>query len=131
MNLGFIVNDIASEKLTYATTHLAFCAMQKGHTVYYAGVGDLARLDHSACDGDTLWVQERREGLGSRHALRRHRHRAERTAEDRWLLGFPARPTYPSHPRGIPRHHRCRVDFACAVFDLVNEIMRDIFTDRP
>ena len=41
MNLGFIVNDIASEKLIYATTHLAFCALQRGHTVYYTGVGDL------------------------------------------------------------------------------------------
>ena len=41
MNLGFIVNDIASEKLTYATIHLAFRALQMGHTVYFTGVGDL------------------------------------------------------------------------------------------
>ena len=41
MNLGFIVNDIASEKLVYATTHLAFRAMQMGHRVYFTGVGDL------------------------------------------------------------------------------------------
>ena len=41
MNLGFIVNDIASEKLRYATIHLAFRAQQMGHRIYFTGVGDL------------------------------------------------------------------------------------------
>ena len=41
IKLGFIVNDVATEKATYTTTHLAFRAMQMGHTVYVAGVGDL------------------------------------------------------------------------------------------
>ena len=41
MKLGFIVNDLATEKPTYTTIHLAFRALQMGHTVYLTGVGDL------------------------------------------------------------------------------------------
>ena len=48
MNLGFIVNDVASEKLVYATTHLAFRALQMGHRVYYTGVGDLIYFPEGA-----------------------------------------------------------------------------------
>ena len=42
MNIAFIVNDVASEKAGYSTTHLAYSAHKKGHTVYILGVGDLA-----------------------------------------------------------------------------------------
>lgn len=41
MKLAFIVNDVATEKSTYTTVHLAFRAHQLGHTVYLTGVGDL------------------------------------------------------------------------------------------
>ncbi len=41
MNLGIIVNDVATEDPTYTTVHLAFRAQQLGHTVYFTDVGKL------------------------------------------------------------------------------------------
>lgn len=42
MRIGFIVNDVQSEKANYTTTNLALCASSRGHQVFYMGVGDLA-----------------------------------------------------------------------------------------
>lgn len=42
MKIAFVVNDVATEKPGYSTTHLAFEAHKRGHTVYLLGVGDLA-----------------------------------------------------------------------------------------
>lgn len=41
MKLGFVVNEIATEKPNYASTHLAMTAVKMGHEVFYMGVGDL------------------------------------------------------------------------------------------
>jgi len=42
MTIGFIVNDIKTEKPTYSTIFLAQRMHNQGHTVYLMGVGDLA-----------------------------------------------------------------------------------------
>ena len=42
MKIAFIVNNVATEKVGYTTTHLAWSAHKKEHTVYILGVGDLA-----------------------------------------------------------------------------------------
>ena len=40
MRIGFVVNDVQSEKAVYTTTRLALTATQMGHEVWYTGVGD-------------------------------------------------------------------------------------------
>ncbi len=42
MKIGFVVNDIATEKHTYTTTRLAMAASQAGHEVWLTGTGDFA-----------------------------------------------------------------------------------------
>lgn len=42
IRIAFVVNDVATEKGNYSTTHLAYTAHKRGHTVYLLGVGDLA-----------------------------------------------------------------------------------------
>jgi glutathione synthase len=42
MKLGFVVNDVATEKPGYSTTRLALAAKKRGHEVWLMGVGDLA-----------------------------------------------------------------------------------------
>jgi glutathione synthase len=42
MRIGFIVNDILTEKETYTTTRLAVAAVNRGHEVWVIGVADLA-----------------------------------------------------------------------------------------
>ncbi len=42
MRIGFVVNDIKTEKPVYSTNHMAFTATKMGHSVYIIGVGDLA-----------------------------------------------------------------------------------------
>ena len=41
MRIGFVVNDVDTEKPTYSTTRLAMAATQMGHEVCFMGVGDL------------------------------------------------------------------------------------------
>ena len=41
MKLAFFVNDVASEVDEYTTTRLARAAAQRGHAVWYIGVGDV------------------------------------------------------------------------------------------
>lgn len=41
MRLAFFVNDVATEIDEYATTRLARAAAQRGHEVWYVGVGDV------------------------------------------------------------------------------------------
>jgi glutathione synthase len=41
MRLAFFVNDVATEVDEYATTRLARAAAQRGHEVWYVGVGDV------------------------------------------------------------------------------------------
>ena len=42
MKIGFVVNDVATEKHTYTTTRLAMAASQAGHEVWLTGTGDFA-----------------------------------------------------------------------------------------
>ncbi len=41
MRLAIFVNDVATEKANYTTTHLARAAARSGHQVWYVGVGDV------------------------------------------------------------------------------------------
>ena len=40
MKIGFVVNDVATEKYTYATTSLALTALKRDHEVYTLGISD-------------------------------------------------------------------------------------------
>ncbi|SDL08983.1 glutathione synthase [Tessaracoccus oleiagri] len=40
MKIGFVVNDVATEKSTYTTTRLAMSAVNQGHDVWLLGMGD-------------------------------------------------------------------------------------------
>jgi glutathione synthase len=40
MKIGFVVNEIATEKTNYSTTHLALAALKRGHDVHYIEVAD-------------------------------------------------------------------------------------------
>ena len=42
MKIGFLVNDIATEKPPYTTTRLGCEALNRGHEVFVFGVGDVA-----------------------------------------------------------------------------------------
>lgn len=42
MKIGFVVNDVATEKPVYTTTRLAMAALQAGHEAYLVGAGDVA-----------------------------------------------------------------------------------------
>lgn len=42
MKIGFVVNDVATEKHVYTTTRLALAATQAGHDVHLFGTGDFA-----------------------------------------------------------------------------------------
>jgi glutathione synthase len=41
MRLAFFVNDVATEIDEYTTTRLARAAAQRGHDVWYVGIGDV------------------------------------------------------------------------------------------
>lgn len=42
MRIGFLVNDVGTEKVGFTTVRLATEAVNQGHEVFYFGVGDLA-----------------------------------------------------------------------------------------
>lgn len=42
MRIGFVVNDVASERPEYTSTRLAMAATRRGHEVWLMGVGDFA-----------------------------------------------------------------------------------------
>ena len=42
MRIGFAVNRIETEATDYTTTHLAMAATNRGHEVWYIGMGDFA-----------------------------------------------------------------------------------------
>ena len=42
MKIGFVVNDIATEKAEYTTNRLAIAAKDMGHEAWYMGIGDFA-----------------------------------------------------------------------------------------
>lgn len=42
MEIGFVVNDVGTERPEYTTTHLALAALDRGHRIWVMGVGDFA-----------------------------------------------------------------------------------------
>jgi len=42
MRIGFVVNEVATEKAVYTTTRLAMAATQSGHDAWLMGIGDFA-----------------------------------------------------------------------------------------
>ena len=42
MKIGFVVNDVMSEKPVYTTSRLAMAATQMGHEAFLMGIGDFA-----------------------------------------------------------------------------------------
>jgi glutathione synthase len=42
MKIGFVCNEIATEEAVYTTTRLGLSALERGHSVFLIGVGDLA-----------------------------------------------------------------------------------------
>ena len=42
MKIGFVVNDIETEKAEYTTNRLALAAKEMGHEAWYMGIGDFA-----------------------------------------------------------------------------------------
>jgi glutathione synthase len=55
MRIGFVVNDVASEKPEYTTVRLARVAAARGHDTWLMGVGDFSQ--HA---DDTVAVHARR-----------------------------------------------------------------------
>ncbi len=68
MKIGFVVNDVLTEKAAYTTTRLAMTATNRGHRCALLGVGDFIY------DAD-----------GSIHARCRTVSGEKSTGHDRWL----------------------------------------------
>lgn len=67
MTITFIVNQVRKEVPGYTTTALALEAHRRGHTVYYAGVADLAYLPDGRIGAHARRVPDRE--FRSRHTL--------------------------------------------------------------
>lgn len=59
MTITFIVNQVRKELAGYTTTALALEAHRRGHTVYYAGVGDLVYLPDGRVGAHSRKVPDR------------------------------------------------------------------------
>ncbi len=59
MTITFVVNQVRKELAGYTTTALALEAHRRGHTVYYAGVGDLVYLSDGRVGAHTRKVPDR------------------------------------------------------------------------
>ena len=59
MTITFIVNQVRKEVAGYTTTALAYEAHKRGHTVYYAGVGDLVYLPNGKVGAHCREVPDR------------------------------------------------------------------------
>lgn len=64
MNLGIVVNDLETERATYATTALALEAHRRGHQVFYIGLADMTL----GADGDVHAVAKTAPGKRYRTA---------------------------------------------------------------
>jgi len=42
MKIGFVVNEIATERINYTTTHLALAALKRGHEIWYIEAADFS-----------------------------------------------------------------------------------------
>ncbi|MCA0179368.1 MAG: glutathione synthase [Actinobacteria bacterium] len=67
MKIGFVVNDVATEKPVYTTNRLAMTAKQLGHEAWFMGVGDLSYQP----DG-SISTKARRASGKSYRSLERH-----------------------------------------------------------
>lgn len=59
MTISFVVNQVRKELAAYTTTALAYEAHKRGHTVYYAGVGDLVYLPNGKIGAHCRQVPDR------------------------------------------------------------------------
>lgn len=59
MTITFVVNQVRKEVAGYTTTALAYEAHKRGHTVYYAGVGDLVYLSNGEVGAHCRQVPDR------------------------------------------------------------------------
>lgn len=59
MTITFVVNQVRKELAGYTTTALALEAHRRGHTVYYAGVGDLVYLPDGRVGAHSRKVPDR------------------------------------------------------------------------
>ncbi|WP_262246582.1 ATP-grasp domain-containing protein [Parapedobacter soli] len=59
MTITFVVNQVRKEAAGYTTTALAYEAHKRGHTVYYAGVGDLVYLPNGSVGAHCRQVPDR------------------------------------------------------------------------
>ena len=59
MTITFVVNQVRKEVAGYTTTALAYEAHKRGHTVYYAGVGDLVYLANGKIGAHCRQVPQR------------------------------------------------------------------------
>ncbi|MFB2120283.1 glutathione synthase [Parapedobacter sp. 2B3] len=59
MTITFVVNQVRKELAGYTTTALAYEAHKRGHTVFYAGVGDLVYLPNGKIGAHCRQVPDR------------------------------------------------------------------------
>jgi len=62
MKIGFLVNDVITEKMGFTTVRLACEAVNQGHQIYYFGIGDIGRdqvQDYAARKNQPLSETER------------------------------------------------------------------------
>jgi glutathione synthase len=78
MRIGFVVNDVATEKAYYTTIRLALAAVQAGHEVWLAGAGDFA----SEPDG-TVSAMARSAAVKSYRSLERYLKDVQRPGSER------------------------------------------------
>ena len=63
MRIGFVVNDVHTERPQYTTTRLAMAATRHGHEVWLMGVGDFSHRDDGSIGAE---LGHRREGVTRR-----------------------------------------------------------------
>ena len=60
MRIGFVVNDVQTEKPQYTTTRLAMAAIRQGHEVWLMGVGDFSHRSDGSIGARALTAPGRR-----------------------------------------------------------------------
>lgn len=80
MKIGFVVNDVATEKDVYTTTRLAMTAHAMGHEAYYMGLGDFAYQP------DGSLAARARRGTGKTYkSLTRYLKDVQKPEVEKWL----------------------------------------------
>jgi glutathione synthase len=63
MRIGFVVNDVATEKPEYTTTRLAFAATRREHEAWLMGVEDFAHVPGGAVDARARRARKKSRSL--------------------------------------------------------------------